>query len=41
MVATKEMLQVEYGTKEKRVEKLQINLSTSYGLVIGKCTNYL
>ena len=31
----------QYGTREKRVDKLWINLSTSYGLVIGQCTNDL
>ena len=35
------MLQAEYGTGEKRVEKLRINLSTTYGLVIRQCTDYL
>ena len=35
------MLQVEYGTRAKRVKKLRINLSTAYGLVLGKCTDYL
>ena len=39
--ATKAMLQEEYGTRSKRVEKLQINLSTAYGLVLGQCTDYL
>ena len=39
--ATKAMLRAEYGTREKRVEKLRINLSTAYGLVLGQCTNYL
>ena len=39
--ATKAMLQAEYGTTAKRVEKVRINLSTAYGLVIGQCTNYL
>ena len=39
--ATKAMLQAEYGTREKRVEKLRINLSTAYGLVLGHCTDYL
>ena len=34
-VATKAMLQAEYGTIEKRVEKLRINLSTSHSRVIG------
>ena len=40
-VATKAMLQVEYGTRAKRVDKLWINLSTAYGLVLGQCTEYL
>ena len=35
------MLQAEYGTRAKRVEKLRINLSMAYGLVLGQCTNYL
>ena len=35
------MLQAEYGTRAERVEKLRINLSTVYGLVLGKCNNYL
>ena len=35
------MLQAEYGTRSKRVEKLRINLRTSYGLVLGQCTDYL
>ena len=39
--ATKFMLQAEYGTRAKSVKKLRINLSTAYGLVIGKCTDYL
>ena len=39
--ATKAMLQAEYGTRAKRVEKFRINLSTAYGLVLGKCTNYI
>ena len=39
--AMNDMLQAEYGTRVKRVEKLCINLSTSYGLVLGQCTNYL
>ena len=37
--ATKAMLQAEYGTRSKRVEKLRINLSTAYGLVLGQCTD--
>ena len=41
MAATKAMLQAEYGTRSKRVEKLRINLSTAYGLVLRKCTDYL
>ena len=39
--ATKTMLQAEYGTRAKRVEKLRINLSTAYSLVLGHCTDYL
>ena len=39
--ATKDRLQAEYGTRAKRMEKLRINLSTAYGLVLGKCTDYL
>ena len=34
--ATKAMLQAEYGTRAKRVEKLCINLRTEYGLVLGQ-----
>ena len=41
VAATKAMLQVEYRTRAKRVEKLRINLSTAYGLVLGQCTDYL
>ena len=37
----KAMLQVEYGTREKRLEKLRRNLSTEYGLVLGQRTKYL
>ena len=37
--ATKAILQAEYGTREKRVEKLHINLITTYGLVIRQCTD--
>ena len=33
--ATKAVLQAEYRTRAKRVEKLRINLSTTYGLVLG------
>ena len=40
-VATRAMLQAEYGTRAKRVEKICINLRTGYGLVLGKCTDYL
>ena len=39
--AMKAMIQAEYGTRAKRVEKLRINLSMSYDLVLGQCTNYL
>ena len=35
------MIQAEYGTRAKRVEKLCINLSTAYGLVLGQCTDNL
>ena len=41
LAATKAMLQAAYGTTAKRVDKLRINLSTAYGLVLGKYTNYL
>ena len=34
-VATKDMLQAEYVTSTKRVEKIRINLSLAYGLVLG------
>ena len=37
---TKAMLQAEYGTRAKRVEKLRINLSTEYDLVLGECADY-
>ena len=39
--ATKAMLQAEYRTRAKRLEKLRINLSTTYGLVLRQCTYYL
>ena len=39
--ATKAMLQTEYWTRANRVEELGINLSISYNLLIGKCTEYL
>ena len=39
--ATKAMLKAEYETRAKRVEKIIINLSTSYVLVLGQCTDYL
>ena len=39
--ATKSMLQAEYGKRAKSVEKLRINLSTEYGLVLRQCTDYL
>ena len=39
--ATKAMLQAENRTRSKRVEKLRINLSTAYGLVLRQCTDYL
>ena len=41
LAATKAMLQAEYGTREKRLEKLRINLSTAYDLVLGQCMDYL
>ena len=37
----KSMLQAEYGTRSNRVEKLRINLSMAYVLMLGQCTNYL
>ena len=40
-VATKSMLQAEYRTRAKRVEKLRINLRTEYGLVLRQCMYYL
>ena len=36
---TKAILQAEYETCNKRVENLRINLSNSYRLVLGKCTD--
>ena len=39
--ATEAMLQAEYGTIAKMVEKLSINPRTAYGLVLGQCTYYL
>ena len=39
--SAKAMLQAEYITQTKRVNKLWIKLSTSYGLVISECNNYL
>ena len=41
MAATKSMLQAEYGTRAKMMDKLWINLSTAYVLVLGQCTDYL
>ena len=35
------MLQADYGMGAKRVDKLRINLSTAYGLVLGQCADYL
>ena len=29
-----------HGTRAKRLEKLRINLSIAYGLVLGQCTDY-
>ena len=39
--STESVLQAEYMTRSKEVEKLNINLSTAYGLVICQCTDYL
>ena len=39
--ATKSMLQVEYGTRAKRVEKIRIKLSKAYSLMLRQCTDYL
>ena len=39
--ATKAMLKAEYRTRANRLEKLRINLSMAYGLVLGQCTDYL
>ena len=39
--ATKAMLKAEYDTRAKRVEKILINLSTAYDLVLGQCADYL
>ena len=41
LAATKAMLQAEYGTRAKRVEKLRINVSAAYGIVLGQCIDYL
>ena len=41
LAPTDAMLQAEYGTRSKRAEKVRINLRTAYGLVLGKCTDYL
>ena len=41
LAAKNAILQAEYGTRTKGVEKLRINLSTKYGLVLVQCTNYL
>ena len=38
---TKAMLQAEYVMRAKGVKKLRTNLSTSYGLVLCQCTDYL
>ena len=40
-MATKAILQAEYGTRAKSVEELRINLRITYGLVIGNFTDYL
>ena len=37
----KSTLQAEYGTRDEKVEKLRVNLNTSYGLVLRQCTKYL
>ena len=37
--ATKAILQAEYGTRSKMVEKLHINLITTYSLVLRQCTD--
>ena len=39
--ATKAMLQAEYRTRAKRVEKICSKMRTAYGLVLGQCTYYL
>ena len=39
--ATKAVLQVEYGTRAKRVENIRINVITAYGLVLRQFTDYL
>ena len=36
---TNAMLHAKYGTREKKVEKLRINLSTAYFLVLEQCTD--
>ena len=35
------MIQADYGTWAKRVDKLRINLITAYVLVLVQCTDYL
>ena len=37
----KEMLQPNYRTHTKRLEKLRVKLSTAYGMVPRQCTDYL
>ena len=37
----KAIIQAYYYTRAKRGERLWINLSTAYGLVLDQCTNYL
>ena len=39
--ALKAMLQADYETRLKRLEKLRINLKTAYGLLIGQYMDYL
>ena len=39
--AMKAVLQAKFRMRAKRVEKLRINLSKAYVIVLGQCTNYL
>ena len=41
MESTKAMFYVEYRMRSKWVEKLRVNLSIDYILVLGQCTDYL